>query len=97
MFDFLYENGITEDVVALIIKNNSKNVVADFLCNSDNCIKIISSLRELGINNINDLLIYRIDLFMQTFNMFKKKIDNINVDEFVNLVNDDYNNIDIIY
>ena len=97
MFDFLKNVGISDEVITEIIKNNSNSTVDNLVINSDNCLKVITYLREIGIRNIEELLIYRIDLFIQRFSRVKERIEKVNISELVKLVNDDCFSIDMIY
>ena len=53
-------------------------------------------MQSIGINDIDDLLIYRIDIFTILFEQFIKKISKFNIPLLVEYVNSDYTNIDII-
>lgn len=62
----------------------------------DDALKIINYMQSIGINDIDDLLIYRIDIFTILFEQFIKKISRFNIPLLVEYVNSDYTNIDII-
>lgn len=98
MIDFLKEYGISENTINNIKENNSESTLFDLTCNKDNCIRILNYMRELGINisNVDNILIYRIDIFFLDFEEFVKKIAKCNIPILINLINDNYNNIDII-
>ena len=68
-------------------------------CEGENIIREILSktkINNIGINDIDDLLIYRIDIFTILFEQFIKKISKFNIPLLVEYVNSDYTNIDII-
>ena len=85
MIDFLKDANITDDTIIEIMKNNNEDAI-----------QIINYMRGIGITNIDELLIYRIDIFFITFEQFIKRLSKFNVPILVNLINDNYANIDII-
>lgn len=96
MINFLKEANISDEVIIEILKNNNEGSIFNLSCNEDDAIKIINYMREIGITNIDNLLIYRIDIFILIFKQFIKRISRFNIPVLVNLINEDYTNIDII-
>ena len=96
MIDFLKNAGISNDVLVEMIKNNDETSIFDLSCNDEDAIEIIKYMRNIGVTNIDELLIYRIDIFFLTFEQFIKRLSNFNIPALVNHINDDYANIDII-
>ena len=96
MIDFLKNVGISNDVLVEMIKNNDETAIFDLSCNDEDAIEIIKYMRNIGVTNINELLIYRIDIFFLTFEQFIKRLSKFNIPALVNHINDDYANIDII-
>lgn len=96
MIDFLKDAGISNNVLVEIIKNNTETSIFDLSCNDEDAIEIIKYMRNIGITNIDELLIYRIDIFFLTFEQFIKRLSKFNIPALVNHINDDYANIDII-
>lgn len=94
MLDFLLELGISNNVLIDIRKNNSEASIYNFSCNKDDVIKIIQFLNGLGINCITQLLIYRLDRFLVSFDSFKKILSDKDMSELIDLLNDDYTAID---
>ena len=78
------------------MKNNNEASLFNLSCNHEDAIQIINYMRGIGITNIDELLIYRIDIFFITFEQFIKRLSKFNVPILVNLINDNYANIDII-
>ena len=97
MIDFLRDINISEQDIKRIKEYNSEPSICNLSCNSINCLKIINYLKEIGVDNIVDLLTYEMDIFLLTFSDFIKKIRFFNIPVFVNAVNDDYNIIREIY
>lgn len=96
MIDFLKDANITDDTIIEIMKNNNEASLFNLSCNDEDAIQIINYIRGIGITNIDELLIYRIDIFFITFEQFIKRLSKFNVPILVNLINDNYANIDII-
>ena len=96
MIDFLKDANITDDTIIEIMKNNNEASLFNLSCNDEDAIQIINYMRGIGITNIDELLIYRIDIFFITFEQFIKRLSKFNVPSLVNLINDNYANIDII-
>ncbi|MBQ4263160.1 MAG: hypothetical protein IJB83_02810 [Bacilli bacterium] len=68
--------------------------LSDLYLNKSNIKSVISYLKSLGIKCINELLIYKIDVFFKDVDFLECEIKKFDVSEFVNLVNDDYFMID---
>lgn len=96
MINFLKDANITDDTIIEIMKNNNEASLFNLSCNDEDAIQIINYMRGIGITNIDELLIYRIDIFFITFEQFIKRLSKFNVPILVNLINDNYANIDII-
>lgn len=96
MIDFLKDAGISNNVLVEMIKNNTETSIFDLSCNDEDAIEIIKYMRNIGVTNIDELLIYRIDIFFLTFEQFIKRLSKFNIPALVNHINDDYANIDII-
>lgn len=96
MIDFLKNANISDDVLIEIIKNNDETAIFDLSCNDEDAIEIIKYMRNIGVTNIDELLIYRIGIFFLTFEQFIKRLSKFNIPALVNHINDDYANIDII-
>lgn len=96
MIDFLRDCDISEDTIDELYDLYSFQLF-DLSCNSDEIIKIIDYLRSIGIVNIEDLLINKTDIFYKTKKWIEDKISKYNIDEFVSKVNDNYDEIEIIF
>lgn len=96
MIDFLKAADISDDVLIEMIKNNDETAIYDLSCNDEDAIEIIKYMKNIGITNIEELLIYRIDIFFLTFEQFIKRLSKFNIPALVNHINENYANIDII-
>lgn len=95
MIDFLVISGIKIDTINKLSQNPSD--VFDLSANKEECVKIITFLKLIGIKNVDELLLNSLGLFFKTkeevINLFSKH----NVEELVNSINEDPNNIDILF
>ena len=97
MIDFLKEVGISKRTIKEIESNNTNSSLFDLSCNNINCLKIVLYLKEIGILNIDNLLINKIDLFKMDYQELVKKFSKFNIPVFISLVNDDIEVIENIY
>ena len=84
--DYLIELGIDSSTIDEIIENNGSGIVLSFENNRENIINIINYFNDIGIFNIDELLIYETDVFLESFDSIKKRITK----DLVNYINDDY-------
>lgn len=96
MLDFLRKYNISEDVIKKIEKENSSANIYNFNCNEEEVCKIIEYLQGLGITCIDNLLIYRIDMFFSNFDSLKKKLSKYETNSLVQALNNDYSIINEI-
>ena len=89
MVDFLKKANISDEVISKMKEEYSDSTLFDLSCNEDDCLKIINYLKELGINNIDDLLLYEIEVFKLKFNDLVKKLSKFNIPLFVNIINEE--------
>lgn len=97
MIDFLKKVGISEKTINEIYEQNEESVLYNLFCIQDECVKIISYFKELGITNIDELLLYEINLFYLDFEDIVKKFSKFNIPAFVDLINNDFTAIENIY
>ena len=97
MIDFLSQVGISQKTINEIKNKNTNSTLFDLSCNEDDCLKIIKYLKELGIKNIDELLIYEIDVFKLPFIELVKKFGNFNIPLFVSFINDDVTAIENVF
>jgi len=63
---------------------------------SENIILNLNYLKKIGIERIDDLLIQRLDLFFIPNKKLKEEIERFNIEVLVNLINQDFNNLELI-
>jgi hypothetical protein len=95
MIDFLLVSGIKKQTIDKI-KENPSNAY-DLSINKEECVKIITYLRLIGINNVDELLLNRLGLFFKTKEEVAQMFINHDLNRMVELINDDLSNIDLLF
>ena len=89
MLDFLRKY-TSDSVIAKIEKENSSANIYNLNCNFEEVCKIIEYLKELEVTCIDNLLIYRIDIFFRSLDDLKKIFDKYETNSLVQALNSDY-------
>ena len=97
MIDFLKDYNIAETTIEQLKKTQSPSFLFDLNCNEEECVKIINYLREIGINNIDELLLYESEIFFKTKKNVEIAFLNCDKEELVELINEDDSNIEELY
>ena len=97
MLDFLKKVDISDDVINSMIEMLPVSSLQDIDNNEENCLSILIYMKKLGIFNVDDLLIYKPDVFKGSFRNFYLKMQRYENTNIVNMINDDFNNIDLIW
>ena len=95
MIDFLLVSGIKKQTIDKIKENPSNTY--DLSINKEECVKIITYLRLIGINNIDELLLNRLGMFFKTKEEVAQRFINHDLNRMVELINDDLSNIDLLF
>ena len=94
MIDKLLEIGIKEDTIN-ILKENELDYL--FEININNVIDVINYLKSINIIDIDDLVLSIPDLFFKPKKIIEELFNKKNINELVNLINEDYSNIDLLF
>ena len=94
MLDFLKKENISEITINYLEENSSSNDIMALRDNNYECLKIISYFKEIGITNIDELLMYETYIFLKLSARVVDKLSECDIDIFVNEVNEDYTNIE---
>ncbi len=86
--NYLMNLGFSEEIINKIIKQNGDAIIPSFECNKDNIVNIINYLKYIGIRNIDQLLVYEVDLFLKDYEEIKKKIRVEDFETIYNINND---------
>lgn len=90
MLDFLKNANISDATISYINNNFSSNDIMALSDNSDECLKIISYFRKIGLNKIEELLINETYIFLKLYNRVIDKLSKYDIVSLVNDVNEDY-------
>ena len=96
MIEYISLAGISKELREKMIEKNGENEVLDLACNHQRVKNNIELLKSIGIKNIEDLLLNKSEIFLRPTEDLISKLSNINIYEFVNLVNTDYNEFEEI-
>ena len=94
--NFLIKIGFDDKLIQDIIDNNSLPIYEALLMNESDCIKIIKLLRYLGINCVRELIVNRIDIFINSYDGVNDLFLNLSTD-MINNINKDYTLIDELF
>ena len=94
--DFLIDNGISKDVIVQIEDYNDDSIIYNFICNEANAVKVLEYFKSIGIEAINRLLIYKLEVFLIDYKSIVKAFNNYDVSVLVQLINDDINAINFL-
>lgn len=71
---YLIDLGINQNIIDKIIEANGNAITLTLESNEENITNVINYLRYIGIKNIEQLLIYEIDFFLQDLEKVKEKL-----------------------
>ena len=95
MIDFLIVSGIKKQTIDKI-KENPSNVY-DLSVNKEECTKIITYLKLIGIKNIDEILLNSLGLFFKTKEEVAQMFLEKDLNKIVALINEDSSNIDLLF
>ena len=94
--NFLMMCEVTNDEIKKIIENNNDSIILNAEWNIENVVSSIEYFKSIGIENIDDILINRFDIFLRGREKLKKKIDSLKDIDFINFINLDIKNINLL-
>lgn len=97
MLDFLKDYGISVETIEELKRTQSPSFLFDLNCNEEECVKLINYLRKIGINNIDELLLYESEIFFKACKNVRNAFSKCDIEELVELINEDVSNIEQIY
>ena len=93
---FLLENGFTQELIDKLTLKYDEGILDVFQIEKRNVIDVIEFFRQIGIENIEELMLFRIELFTKDVEEVKEIFDDDHVEEMVHEINEDILNIDKI-
>lgn len=91
--NFLLELGIKQETIDSIITKYDEAIITNFKIEEDNVEEVINFLREIGIVDIDNLLIFDLSIFTKNIDYVKECFEIKNLNEVVKLINEDITNI----
>lgn len=93
MLDFLLKVGIKEDTLDKLYNNLDESTLKLIRENYASALKTIIYMNKIGINNIDDVIIFNPDLLTKIFSKIRNKFN----DKIISDINNDPSNIYEIY
>lgn len=94
--NFLLDYGMSEELISKMIDRYDEGVIDLFKLESENVISVIEFFNEIGIKCIDQLLLFRIEVFTKDVDKVKREFNKHNVKMIVDDINEDIMNIDFI-
>ena len=86
---FLSDYGISDEVIKKIISNNSEQTIMAAEWNIERVVSSLEYLEEIGVTQINKILINRFDILLRGRDNLEKIIKESKKDNVVDLINED--------
>ncbi len=93
---FLLEKGFTQELIDKLTLKYDEGILDVFQIEKRNVSDVIDFFRQIGIENIEELMLFRIELFTKDVEEVKEIFDDEHVHEMVQEINEDILNIDKI-
>ncbi len=87
MLNYLKEFDLSDEVIENILKSNDLNIIKNLELMKKNVKEVINYLYDLGVNNIENILLNRIDLFCLPLKLIKQNFTKLNEDMLVDILN----------
>ena len=86
---FLSDYGISDEVIQKVISNNSEQTRMAAEWNIEKVVSSLTYLEEIGIEQINKVLINRFDILLRGRENLEKSIKESKKENLVDLINED--------
>lgn len=87
--EFLLDCGISEESVKKAMVNNSEQTILDAEWNMDRVVSSIDYLNEIGIKQIDKILINRFDILLRGRKNLEKLFSKLELKKVISLINKD--------
>lgn len=94
--DFLKNEGFSTSVINNIIAKNDEYTLEHLKLYQDNVIEVIEYFKSLGIRNINALLLYRTDIFLEDKSYIESIFANCKINNIIEMINEDIVNFELL-
>ncbi len=86
---FLSDYGISNEIIQKVISNNSEQTCMAAEWNIERVVSSLNYLEEIGIKQINKVLINRFDILLRGRENLEKSIKDSKKENIVDLINED--------
>lgn len=93
---FLKEFLTYEDTIDKMKENYDSKLIYNFICNKDNVIRILKYFKSIGVNCIDKLLLYKLEIFFVNSDNLISAFDNYDISLLCTLLDEDINVINIV-
>jgi hypothetical protein len=97
MIEYIALAGISDELRDKMIDNLGYDSVLNLACNYELVKNNISLFRQLGIEDVDNLLLNKDYVFLKDTREIFNKFTNFNLNEIINLINNDYDAIDVVF
>lgn len=87
--EFLLDCGISEESVKKAVVNNSEQTILDAEWNMERVVSSINYLNEIGIRQIDKILINRFDILLRGRKNLEKLFSKLELNKVISLINKD--------
>ena len=87
MLEYLKEFNFNEEEIESILKSNDLNIIKNLELMKKNVKEVINYMYEIGVDNIYNIFIDRIDLFLLPINLIKQNFTKLDKEMLVNVLN----------
>ena len=97
MIEYIALAGISDELRDKMIDNLGYDSVLNLACNYELVKNNMSLFRQLGIEDVDNLLLNKDYVFLKDTREIFNKFTNFNLNEIINLINNDYDAIDVVF
>ena len=97
MIEYIALAGISDELRDKMIDNLGYDSVLNLACNYELVKNNISLFRQLGIEDVDNLLLNKDYVFLKDTREIFNKFTNFNLNEIINLINNDFDAIDVVF
>lgn len=94
--EYLDKYGFSDSEIEYLYNELDELDINELSLHEDRVCNIINYLKSIGIKNIKKLIIDRIELFYMSSSIIKKRFDDSDIPNIVELINEDFINFELL-
>lgn len=94
--EYLDKYGFSDSEIEYLYNELDELDINELSMHEDRVCNIINYLKSIGIKNIKKLIIDRIELFYMSSSIIKKRFDDSDIPNIVELINEDFINFELL-